>query len=302
MNKCICRICGSEKTTQIYDQVSQAPESSVYICQACGINFIHPIMSQQEEDDFYAESFENYMAQRSGPSWESPEEHFFSQQSEGERRLNLVRKYLKRSHSVLEIGSSTGYFLDDLRGYTAGITGIEPSRLFREYANSMDIRTVSKIEELTGQKYDIILMYYVVEHLRDPVGYFRDLKCMLTGGGKILVEVPNVDDALITLYNAKGFQSFYWQKAHYYNYSHHSLEYVLKKAGYQVSTHPEQRYDLSNHMNWLQNGVPGGTGLYSEYFGKEVEVSYAETLKQNWICDTIFAEATSADGSHDNSG
>ena len=81
MNKCICRICGSEKTTQIYDQVSQAPESSVYLCQACGINFIHPIMSQQEEDDFYAESFENYMAQRSGPSWESPEEHFFSQQS-----------------------------------------------------------------------------------------------------------------------------------------------------------------------------------------------------------------------------
>ena len=145
MNQCKCRICSSSDVIKICDEVSQAPESSVYVCQKCGINFIHPIMSIEEEETFYAKSFENYMSKRSGALWESPNEHFYKNQAEGERRLKNVRKYINRNDNILEIGSSTGYFLDDLRGYGGDVTGIEPSDAFREYANSRNIYTVSDI-------------------------------------------------------------------------------------------------------------------------------------------------------------
>jgi len=292
MDECICRICGSDDIIKICDEVTQAPESCVYECGKCSTNFIHPIMSLEEEESFYARSFEDYMTKRSGTLWESADEHFYKKQAEGERRLKNVRKYINRNDSILEIGSSTGYFLDDLRGYAGNVTGIEPSDAFRQYANSQDIPTVSGINEIEGNKYDIILLYYVIEHLRDPIQYISALKGYLNKGGHILAEVPNVKDALYSLYNAKGFQQFYWQKAHYYNYSNKSLEYVINKAGFDVVTYPEQRYDLANHLNWLQNGTPGGNEHYKKHFSIELESSYSETLKRNWMCDTVFAIAT----------
>ena len=290
-----CRICGSSEHTLFSDQVSQAPGSSIYACAGCGVKFLDPIMNEEEEDRFYRQEFEGYMEKRSGSAWQTAGAHFREYQAEGERRLPLVAPYLKPEDEVLEIGSSTGYFLDDLRGYVASVTGLEPGEAFREFADGRGIETKADLEELGDRQFDVVLLYYVVEHLRDPVGYFEALKPRLKPGARVLIEVPNVDDALISLYDAPDFQPFYWQKAHYLNFTRDSLAFMFEKAGYQVDVKAVQRYDLSNHLVWLRDGKPGGAGRFAETLGSVVNSAYADALIRSWKCDTLFAIAQPAE-------
>lgn len=289
MNRPVCRICGSSDEALLGGGVSDAPESAEYKCSNCGMVYLFPIMSEKEEVDFYRAEFEEYMAGRSGASWKSPQAHFRSYQSEGERRLPLVRPFLKPEDDVLEIGSSTGYFLDDLRGYVASVTGVEPSDAYRDHANGIGITTRVSLRDLNETCFDVIFLYYVLEHLRDPIGYMTLLAGLLKKGGRVILEVPNVDDALLGTYSIPNFAPFYWQKAHYYNFSRSTLLNVLTQAGYSAKVMPAQRYDLSNHMVWMMEGKPGGAGRFSDTFSPELETAYAEALKRQWKCDTLFA-------------
>jgi SAM-dependent methyltransferase len=286
-----CRLCGSRSSVLVSSVVSEAPEASVYECGGCGIVYVFPIMTEQEEASFYSRQFEEYMARRSGPGWRSPESHFASYKVEADRRLPLVEPHLSEADAVLEIGSSTGYFLNALRGRVASIAGVEPSEAYRTYAVSRGIETVARIEQLGGRKFDAIALYYVVEHLRDPIGYATTLHRHLKRGGRLLIEVPNVQDALLSLYKLPAFAAFYWQRAHYHNFSPATLTYILERAGYEVQAFPEQRYDLSNHIVWMIEGKPGGHGRFAEVLGPEADEAYRRALKSRWICDTVFAVA-----------
>ena len=111
-NIIICRVCGSTDHVLVSSTVSGDPDAAIYRCLDCELVYLFPIMTEEEEAGFYISEFEDYMEGRSGPGWESPEAHFRSYQAEGERRLPLVSPYLSPDDSLLEIGSSTGYFLD----------------------------------------------------------------------------------------------------------------------------------------------------------------------------------------------
>jgi SAM-dependent methyltransferase len=286
-----CRLCGCRKWALVSRNVSEAPESSVYRCSACGIVYVYPIMTDEEEAAFYARQFEEYMARRSGPGWKSPKAHFASYRDEGQRRVPLVKPHLRRDDVLLEIGSSTGYFLDAVRPLVRSVVGVEPSEAYRSYASSIGIETVDALQRVGDRKFDVIALYYVFEHLRNPGAYAERLRLTLNPAGRLLIEVPNVDDALLSLYKLSAFDAFYWQRAHYHNFSRATLTRVLEQAGYVVVTYPVQRYDLSNHMVWMMEGKPGGHGRFADILGAKADAAYRQALMDNWICDTIFAVA-----------
>jgi SAM-dependent methyltransferase len=288
----VCRLCGGRESSLVSPTVSEAPGSSVYECSGCGIVYVYPIMTVEEESAFYAREFEDYMARRSGPGWKSPEAHFQSYSSEGERRLPLVLPHLRATDAVLEIGSSTGYFLRALQPHVRSVSGVEPSEAYREHALSLGIETLDAIEQCRGRRFDVIAMYYVMEHLRDPVAYTASLRQWLAPGGRLLIEVPNVRDALLSLYKLSAFADFYWQRAHYHNFSRQTLTRVLERAGFGATTYPVQRYDLSNHLIWMRDGKPGGHGRFASVLGSGVDLAYRQRLMDQWICDTVFAVAT----------
>ncbi|MEX2195749.1 MAG: class I SAM-dependent methyltransferase [Thermoleophilaceae bacterium] len=285
--------CGDGERRQIVDTVWEAPEAAVYQCTNCEVVFLHPIMSEEEERGFYEEIFAGYMKERGSPGETKPEEHFESFQGEARRRLANLEPHLRPDMDVLEVGSSTGFLLDAVRPHVASVQGVEPGELYRDYANGRDIPTVADLAEVEDRQFDLVLAYYVVEHLRDPVGDLGRWLAMLRPGGKLAVEVPNVDDALVRYYQVDAFDRFYWQKAHYFNYSWRTMELVMRRAGFaEVETIPEQRYDISNHVHWMLTGKPGGKGKYVDVFDDRLNAEYARCLRDHWYCDTVFAVAT----------
>ena len=280
---------------RIVDTVWEAEGAAEYQCSECGIVFLHPIMTPEEEREFYEGKFAEYMAARGQAGGADPEQSFEKWKPEGERRQALLKPWLRSGMSVLEIGSATGFLLDAIRPHVGGaLVGIEPGDAFREFSRErLGIEAYPARDAVAGRRFDLLLAYYVVEHMRDPVAELSEWRELLAPGGHLAIEVPNVDDALVRYWGVEAFDRFYWQKAHYFNYSHQTLTMVLRLAGFQdVQSIPVQRYDISNHVHWLWKGKPGGAGAYTDLLDEQVNAQYARALRERWLCDTVMAVAT----------
>lgn len=290
--------CTEGERREIVSTVWEAPDARIYQCSNCDIVFLHPIMSEEEEREFYESQWPEYMKERGAPGETNPREHYQGNYAEGERRLANLMPFLRPDMRVLELGAASAFLLDLVRPHVAEVTGIEPGPYRPWVEEEIGIEMFGDLAEVEAadRRFDLILAYYVVEHLRDPVADLRRLHDRLAPGGLLAIEVPNVNDALVRLYAVEAFDRFYWQRAHYFVYSHETLADVLKRAGFvEVQSLPEQRYDISNHLHWLATGKPGGKGKYAHLFDERVNAEYTRALREHWLCDTVFAVAKRTD-------
>lgn len=292
-----CRFCNAEPSLQsikgefVYGGTS---EQHFWECDVCKIIYQSPPLSEEEETLFYKKEFEKYMETRAAQDkdWSSPEKHFMSNQGEVERRMPFLEPYLTREQKVLEIGCSSGFMLSALKDKGIDVYGLDPSEVFIEYVKSKGEQVYKDLRKLKNNhdiQFDLIIHYYVLEHMRTPVEFINQYMELLNTSGKMIFEVPCATDPLVELYKVPAFDKFYWSVAHHWYFNRESLTEVLKKTGCNFELFPEQRYDLSNHMIWIQEGKPGGSGRYSNIFGSDLDKLYKEKLKENWLCDTIIA-------------
>jgi SAM-dependent methyltransferase len=292
-----CRFCNAGSSLQsikgefVYGGTS---EQHFWKCDACQMVYLFPPLAEEEELEFYKKEFEKYMEGRTGQDkdWSTPEKHFKSNQREVIRRMTFLKRYVTPKQKVLEIGCSSGFMLSALKDRGMEVYGLDPSEGFIDYVRSKGIQVYKNLEDLQRQHdvaFDLIIHYYVLEHMRNPVEFIKEYMELLNKNGTMIFEVPSATDPLVELYEVPAFDRFYWSVAHHWYFTRESLTEVLKKTGYKFELFPEQRYDISNHMTWMLEGRPGGLGRYSHIFGPELDRLYKQKLKENWLCDTIIA-------------
>lgn len=297
MNKPNCRFCNAEPSKQSIkgDFVfGGRPEQKFWQCDDCQTIYLYPPPSEEEEIAFYKQEFEKYMGKRSAQDkdWSSPEKHFQSNQDEMKRRMRMLENYISKGQKILEVGCSSGFMLSALKGRGVDVYGIDPSEGFIEYVKAKGISVYKNLLDLNKdikQKFDIIIHYYVLEHIREPLEFIQSYTKMLNENGKMIFEVPCATDPLIELYKVPAFDKFYWSVAHHWYFNKESLTALLGKTGLKFQLFPEQRYDLSNHITWMLEGKPGGLGRYNHIFSNDLDILYKEKLKNKWLCDTIVA-------------
>jgi SAM-dependent methyltransferase len=152
-------------------------------CAACGTVFVDPVPSADVLDAAYPDDF--YGKRRA--ETERIEEWFLA------RRLRLCRPTAGRS--VLDVGSGDGKFLR--RALAAGairVTGVEPSVQGRTLAAAASIASVDDVGDLEpGDRYDLVTLWQVFEHVPDPLRLGRALVERVAPGGRLLLSLPNVE-------------------------------------------------------------------------------------------------------------
>ena len=128
----------------------------------------------------------------------------------------------------------------------------------------------------------------MLEHLLDPVSFLKDLKKLLNKHGKIIIEVPNIDDALISFYNIDEFKNFYFCSAHVSYFSEKTLMNCIKQAGLIGKISQVQRYDLYNHLHWLKYRIPQNFLEQPNIFSKSTLKAYECDLISKKIGDTLW--------------
>lgn len=140
---------------------------------------------------------------------------------------------------------------------------------------------------------DIITLWHVFEHLEDPIGILRRLQKLLAPKGIIYIEVPNAEDALLSLYDCDAFADFTYWECHLFLFNNETLRHVIERAGMKVSFQTQmQRYPLSNHLYWLTYGKPGGHMQWSFMNRDFMDKEYEKMLVGIGKADTLMAEIT----------
>lgn len=122
--------------------------------------------------------------------------------------------------------------------------------------------------------------------------YPKNAKTALKQTGRLIVEVPNVNDHLLAFCNE--YSSFYWQRAHLSYYNPTTLKSIIKAAGFtRVEIRGVQRYSVENAMNWLLTGKPQ---INKPSYTARVELQwldsyYRKQLEDSLKCDTLMAFA-----------
>ena len=216
-------------------------------CRSCEMIYLDPPMSEEDEARFYNSEFEKYMEKRSGADtdWSGPEKHFLANQREVKRRMPFLEPYIGKPFDcaprippsgrgrgsaqgkvALEIGCSSGFMLSALKERGMKVFGIDPSGGFVEYVKAKGIPVYKTLEEFKKEfnsPVDLLIHYYVLEHVRFPVEFVKEYMKLINDGGAMVFEVPCASDPLVELYKIPAFDQFYWSIAHHWYFTKESL-------------------------------------------------------------------------------
>jgi 2-polyprenyl-3-methyl-5-hydroxy-6-metoxy-1,4-benzoquinol methylase len=204
------------------------------------------------------------------------------------RRFFQFKKILKNK-KILDFGCGWGGFLKKITKAKL-LTGIE----LREECITYIKKKIKKIEITNNinnlyEKYDIITLFHVLEHIPYQVETLKRIKKQLSKNGKIIIEVPSAQDFLLSLSEFKKFT--FWSE-HLILHTEKSLRTILKKSGFKkIQIKYYQRYNFSNHLGWFIKKISGGHNFYKDITDKKINKEYLNYLLRNKVTDTFIAIA-----------
>lgn len=278
-----CYLCGSDTIAQRPGVVRDAPELRVFQCNDCGLVFLssfdHIQVSHYEKSGMHGDELPEIT------TW------LLESASDDERRLNFLKPKLVGKR-LLDFGCGPGGFLVKAQNFAENVTGVEPELRLQNYFNQQGLQVYPSIAKIFEKiaRFDLITAFHVVEHLPNPRSVLSQLAGLLNPGGELIIEVPNSDDALLTLFECKPFTSFTYWSQHLFLFNQRTLSDLIQQAGLKMLWIKQvQRYPLSNHLYWLARGKPGGHKQWAFIDSLSLQESYSSQLAALGRCDTLIA-------------
>ncbi|HFS67095.1 MAG TPA: class I SAM-dependent methyltransferase [Flavobacteriia bacterium] len=163
------------------------------------------------------------------------------------KKVRLVKKYIHDKNdaiSLLDIGCGTGDFLKVCSDKGFKVSGVEPNDKARNLAlNKLNaILIENSIYEFSNtQKYDVITMWHVLEHVPDLNKNIIALKSLLKPNGILIIAVPNYKSFDANYY--KAFWAAYDVPRHLWHFSKQSIEQLFSKINFKVSNILPMKFD-----------------------------------------------------------
>lgn len=204
------------------------------------------------------------------------------------RRFESYKELIKGSE-ILDFGCGKGEFLELTNKISKRSVGVELHNINREYINNIGIQCVKTISELTDDKFDVITLNHVFEHLNDPIKTLVELQKHLKNDGVLIIEVPHAKDLLLESFNLDSFRNFSLWSEHLILHTRESLATFAINSGLIIkSIEGFQRYPLSNHFHWLLNNEPSGHEVFCHLNNDHFHKNYSKFLNTIDQTDTLI--------------
>ncbi len=162
-------------------------------CESCDLIFLETSRTEDEDRALYEDYYHNEIAGR-----------FLFGVESVIRLFRLFRAFkivsvCRRAKRILDVGSGRGFTLYYLRkffGFTRTV-GTQISRPAYEFSRNLlglEIYDRDLLElDFEDESFDVVIMWHVLEHLREPESYVHRISKLLCKGGAFIVEVPNLN-------------------------------------------------------------------------------------------------------------
>jgi SAM-dependent methyltransferase len=214
------------------------------------------------------------------------------------RNTNLIELItsLVKGEKVLEIGCGNGVLLEKLQNKGKKVLGIEPNSdlidISKKNNPNLNIKQgfAEDLNRLIDDKFDVILMIDVLEHIENDEALLDDLSKFLNDGGEIIFVVPayqflhGVRDknighfrryskkTLTKLLNKKDFnvsKSFYWNMLGFFPYF--ISEKIFKKP-------LETDLRSSNKLSFFKRLLSRMIFFWFKYFENKINFGFGLSL------------------------
>jgi SAM-dependent methyltransferase len=183
--------------------------------------------------EYYPEDYSSF--HRSISFEANPLVRFFRRRNIRHRRIAVERHTGLTQGKLLDIGSSTGIFLDEMRSSGWQVRGLEPSHFAAKYAQEQFNLNISEIAfrdmDIEPETYDVITLWDALEHTQSMTATIQKIMTALKPGGWMIANVPNPDSVDRRLFGPHwlGFDP----PRHLYVIPKETLDSTLSKAGFQ---------------------------------------------------------------------
>lgn len=113
-------------------------------------------------------------------------------------KLGLVNRFSRSGKGfLLDVGCGTGDFLNVCQSDGWNVFGVEPNKKARTLAQKKSLDTkvlfesIQDLQSDSGQRFDVITLWHVLEHLPNLTEQIEGLKSLLKPDGILFVAVPN---------------------------------------------------------------------------------------------------------------
>ncbi len=192
-------------------------------CKNCGVVFS---LLETNEEIIIKESYRD-----------SKDNLYVSQEAErsisGKRLLRLLKNFIPEGSFLLDIGCSYGLFLKLARDSGLNVYGLDINEDACRYCRERlglnvfcgDLKEAGYPESY----FDMVTAIEVIEHLKDPRDFIRQIAVILKPGGILCLVTPNLESLSARLL---GYCWWSYRRMHLYYFSKKTLGEFLKKNGF----------------------------------------------------------------------
>lgn len=287
-----CKICGSENTDIIYNdlirdgglgQYTKKP-IKIFQCKNCDVIWHDNEIADVKE---YYET-EEYRNELEGSS---EEEKFYElHDKETLDKLNYTGTTIFRNKVVADIGCGCGAFLDYISGVAREVVAVEPSLKYRNIMSRKGFSTYSYADEakkLYANKIDVITSFDVIEHVQSPESFIKDVYDLLTVGGKAIIGTPTDAPIMRSLLGKDYEKKLLFSTQHLWILSEKNLRMISEKCGFKnIDIKYYQRYGIDNMLGWLKEKEPKSE-IKQKFITETLNNVWKAQLVDNRLADYI---------------
>ena len=163
-----CYLCKNHEFDLISDKMRYECPKKVIKCRNCGLISLDSPMTPEEEHTFYENEYGEIFSKEKDTT---PEKLFQARLPDARMYLEWVKPFIDTEDTCLEIGCASGYFLETLRDNVKSVTGMEAHLRLSKYCEDLGIPMIHSLDECHESQFDRIFLFFLLEHLGDPVTF-----------------------------------------------------------------------------------------------------------------------------------
>lgn len=194
MTKCVA--CGGQTKISF-----RYKNYTFLVCTTCTLSFIDPQFIPKDYTRQYRQNL-NYLQYYSVTKKQD--------QIASGGIISLLSKFYKTPGKLIEIGCSTGNFLDTAQNSGWKVSAVEPNKsafqLLKKllpkaqlYNNFLD----NKFTKVHKKKYDVVFSSHVIEHTKSPKDFLLNCKKLLKKNGLLIIITPDFANRISRFFQIK---------------------------------------------------------------------------------------------------
>ncbi|HWR32588.1 MAG TPA: class I SAM-dependent methyltransferase [Chitinophagaceae bacterium] len=264
-----CPICGAADIKEVFavkDHTVSGESFTVVECINCSLRFTQDVPDAASIAPYYKS--EDYISHTDTSKGLINRLYRWVRK----RTLKKKRKLMEnltgvKSGHLLDVGSGTGAFVNEMNEHGWQVTGLEPDEGARGVARKLynaELKDITEFYQLPSDNFDAITLWHVLEHVHELFAYVEQLKKLLKVNGKLFIAVPNYTSKDAAIY--KEYWAAYDVPRHLYHFSPKSMQVLMEKHGLKLQGYKPMWYD-SFYISMLSSKYKNGkSNLIAAFF------------------------------------